>query len=252
MKQDYNPFSVGLIDLFASSMGMFMILTFISIPSITMTHREAPEETTEVDILAQLESAEDELEMLKAQLESMEGGSDVGDAMAELKSENDKLSKQVSTVKTIYQQDYSMNLPIMFDGNQWYIRPEVKDMVDMVGRELSINEADATIIGHTSGTPDSRRQCLNLDQHGEVNANSRITSIAPIGNSFKQCFQGIEWSLYLSKKRAESIRDYLLANYDINPSRITALGKGAEEHLKDVAADDSRNRRVEINYEVVK
>ncbi|WP_159816878.1 OmpA family protein [Colwellia sp. 20A7] len=251
MKSEYSIFSVALIDLFASAMMAFMILTFMLLPKISFTSTiEAPSDKVDIAGLKQTISSKDaQIEALAAQLAQAKAASS-SDSTNVLSQVNAQMKKQLSAVKSLYKEDYSMNLPLMFDGNQWYIRPENVDILNMMGRETAINGAKVTLIGHTSGEAKTKGQeCLNLDEHGDVKS-SRVKSIAPIGQVFKRCFRGKEWNYFLSERRANSIKEYLIAKYPIESERIQVFGFGSDEHLTGMAADDSRNRRVEIKYEV--
>jgi outer membrane protein OmpA-like peptidoglycan-associated protein len=251
VKSDYSIFSVALIDLFASAMMAFMMLTFLLLPKILFTSTvDAPNDKVDIAGLKQTISSQDaNIEALTAQLAKTKAAAQ-SDSSQSLSKENTQLKKQISNVQSLYKEDYSMNLPIIFDGNQWYIRPENNDILNMMGREISINNTKVTLIGHTSGNPEKRgRECYNLDEHGDVSA-ERMKDIAPIGKAFKRCFVGKEWNYALSKNRAESIKEYLINKYPIEPDRIEVFGVGSDEHIAGMSTDDSRNRRVEIQYEV--
>jgi outer membrane protein OmpA-like peptidoglycan-associated protein len=55
-----------------------------------------------------------------------------------------------------------------------------------------------------------------------------------------------DYNLVLSRSRAESVREYLVAAHQIEPDRLTPVGKGDSEQLnvRDIAAPE--NRRVTI------
>lgn len=60
-----------------------------------------------------------------------------------------------------------------------------------------------------------------------------------------------EYNLRLSQQRADSVRDWLVANFGIDPQRITTIGKADDEAFPDLGPDKSvdeqaPNRRVEI------
>jgi OOP family OmpA-OmpF porin len=57
----------------------------------------------------------------------------------------------------------------------------------------------------------------------------------------------------LSQRRAEAVRDYLIKNYNIEPSRIKAVGYGFERPIADnaTAAGRKMNRRIEAAIETV-
>jgi outer membrane protein OmpA-like peptidoglycan-associated protein len=55
-----------------------------------------------------------------------------------------------------------------------------------------------------------------------------------------------EKNLELSQKRAKSVREYLINNYSISPSRLIPVGKGSQEPLKGLSPRDPTNRRVQF------
>jgi outer membrane protein OmpA-like peptidoglycan-associated protein len=250
MEGKYSPFSVALIDLFASSAIAFMILMIIAMPYLFN------EDTANVGSLAQMQfDAANEVEMIQilelsaARIEKLEA--DLNEAMqgtSKIQSETPLSAK----IDQLYNQPFTMNLPLIFDGNQWYIRPENRSILDMMGRELSINLVEVEIVGHTATdvSQTNREECFHLDNFGDINTQSRVESIAPIGAAFKQCFIGGEWNYHLSEQRAKAVKNYLIKSFDIDPNRIRASGVGSDEHLPDMDSDDSRNRRVEIKYSV--
>jgi outer membrane protein OmpA-like peptidoglycan-associated protein len=243
VKQDYSPFSVALIDVFASALGIFMIFSAISLPFILNTDTSSNQDLSDsvdhemsANVSSESTNDNDALEKLQAEVTA-------------LNSENKRLSQKVSARETIYEKDFSMELPVLFDGNQWYLRPEAKPIIDMMGRELSMTEVKVTIVGHTSGEAvDKRRFCLPLDEYGDASSDERVVEYAPIGQSFKRCFVDKEWRKELSTQRANTIKDHLIKHHGIAPSRVNAYGVGSQEHAKGIAANDSRNRRVEVTY----
>ena len=241
MKQDYSPFSVALIDVFASALGVFMIFSVISLPYIFNTDKKVEEER-EVSVESSVTS----------NIISEDTTKDLLEIIKKLKEENseikNELEKRKGLSRKLYGHDFKMELPIIFDGNQWYIRPEAKSILDMMGRELAATDVNVKIVGHTSGTPRERRVCHNLDDKGHVDTKERSVEIAPIGQAFKQCFNDAEWRRFLSTNRADSIKNYLIENYSINPMRIESYGVGSDEPLERLGSDDSRNRRVEVIY----
>ena len=78
-------------------------------------------------------------------------------------------------------------------------------------------KANATIVGHTD----------NLGKRGD--------------------------NIALSKARANSIRKYLVDKFDIDPSRIKALGYGPDKPIASNKTSEGRqkNRRVVASFEVV-
>ena len=59
-----------------------------------------------------------------------------------------------------------------------------------------------------------------------------------------------EYNLSLSQRRAEAARQYLIQSFGLNPSRISALGKGKLDPVapNDSEAERSRNRRVDFDF----
>ena len=51
----------------------------------------------------------------------------------------------------------------------------------------------------------------------------------------------------LSEKRAKSVKNYLIDNYEIKLSRLNDIGKGESQLLPNIDSLDSKNRRVQIN-----
>lgn len=54
------------------------------------------------------------------------------------------------------------------------------------------------------------------------------------------------YNLDLSKRRAASVVDYLVANYNLPADRIVAIGKGESDPANPVDPEAAENRRVEI------
>jgi len=51
----------------------------------------------------------------------------------------------------------------------------------------------------------------------------------------------------LSERRASSVKNYLIKNYNIKPLKLKNIGKGESQLLPNLDALDSKNRRVQIN-----
>ena len=54
------------------------------------------------------------------------------------------------------------------------------------------------------------------------------------------------YNLFLSKKRAEAVKSFLVSNYQIDPVRLKIMGKGELEILPGKPSNSSINRRVEF------
>ncbi|MCF8086259.1 MAG: OmpA family protein [Desulfohalobiaceae bacterium] len=106
-----------------------------------------------------------------------------------------------------------MELNVLFATNKAEIRPGHSEDLDRVARILRENpEASILIEGHTD-------------------------NIGPE-----------EYNMRLSKQRAESVKDYLTQNYDVDPQRLDTKGYGESRPVadNDTAAGRRENRRVVI------
>ncbi|MBJ6802313.1 OmpA family protein [Geomonas propionica] len=104
---------------------------------------------------------------------------------------------------------------IKFDTNKSNIKPQYHDELKAVGAFLKeFPQAKGTIEGHT-------------DNVGDKATNMK-----------------------LSQRRAESVRDYLVKNFDVAPDRIKAVGYGPTKPVASnkTAAGKQQNRRIESNF----
>jgi outer membrane protein OmpA-like peptidoglycan-associated protein len=100
---------------------------------------------------------------------------------------------------------------ITFDLNSDRITPKGRGMLDKLGRVLSSEQlADVTYVieGHT-------------DASGSL-----------------------QYNMGLSKRRAESVKRYLLEDYDVEPARLRTEGKGPTDLLDKENPKSAVNRRV--------
>lgn len=54
------------------------------------------------------------------------------------------------------------------------------------------------------------------------------------------------YNLYLSEKRAQSVKEFFIRNYSLSPERVAAVGKGESEILDSTNPTSGVNRRVTI------
>jgi len=116
-------------------------------------------------------------------------------------------------VKQLMESGKAVTNDILFDVNSDVIKSQSYDVVNQFGDALKANPTlKIKITGHT-------------DSDGNASNN-----------------------MELSKKRAASVKKYLLANYSINDSRIETDGKGATQPVADnsTATGKAKNRRVEF------
>lgn len=107
----------------------------------------------------------------------------------------------------------SASMLITFHTNSADLTPEAKQSLDVVGRALNMNKLasyDFVIEGHA-------------DPRGSSDFNQR-----------------------LSQARAQTVRDYLVQNHEIDEDRLTAIGKGDQEPLDKEHPASPENRRVTI------
>ncbi|QWV92315.1 OmpA family protein [Geomonas oryzisoli] len=105
-------------------------------------------------------------------------------------------------------------LMINFDTDKWNVKPQYHAELKTVGDFLNeFPEAHGEISGHTDGT-------------ASVGYNQR-----------------------LSERRAQSVRDYIVKNFNIDPKRLTAKGYGKSRPVatNKTAVGRAKNRRIEAN-----
>lgn len=116
--------------------------------------------------------------------------------------------------------EYLIELPgdILFDFDKWTIREDAEETLSKVGEIICTFQYPVAIIGHTDS-------------------------------------KGTEaYNLELSKKRAEAVKQWLVSQAGIDPSRIETTGKGESEPIAPNTNPDGsdnpegrqKNRRVEI------
>ncbi len=107
----------------------------------------------------------------------------------------------------------SVALDIPFELNSDRLQPEASTQLDALAQALATAELATSrleIIGHT-------------DSSGAA-----------------------EYNLKLSEGRAESVRRYLIAKYQIGDDRLRPTGRGEEEPIPGTDPASAENRRVEI------
>ncbi len=116
-------------------------------------------------------------------------------------------------VKQLMDEGKAVTNDILFDVNSDVIKQQSYQIINQIGDALKANPSlKIKITGHT-------------DSDGSATAN-----------------------MELSKKRAASVKTYLLKNYSIADTRIQTDGKGASQPVADnsTAAGKAKNRRVEF------
>jgi len=116
---------------------------------------------------------------------------------------------------------------VLREGNDIIIR--------LVG--LTFPSAKATIEQQSFGLLTKVRDAINSFPE---------STISVLGNT--DSHGGDEQNLQLSKDRAEAVKQYLLANTNLNASRIEVIGYGESKPIasNETAAGRAANRRVEV------
>ncbi len=124
------------------------------------------------------------------------------------------LSFSPSETERTMEDSIALALPIQFDLNSAELRDEAKAFLDEVGRMLTMEQfrqGRLSIEGHTDATgPESYN----------------------------------EW---LSRKRAETVKNYLISRFAIDPRRLRVVGLGEKRPLPGKQPNDPLNRRVELH-----
>lgn len=105
-------------------------------------------------------------------------------------------------------------LMINFDTDKWNVKPQYHAELKTVGDFLKeFPEAHGEISGHTDGTA------------------------------------SVAYNQRLSERRAQSVRDYIVKNFNIDPKRLTAKGYGKSRPVatNKTAVGRAKNRRIETN-----
>jgi outer membrane protein OmpA-like peptidoglycan-associated protein len=123
-------------------------------------------------------------------------------------------SKKVSNqTQQVAIESNSIGLPIKFALNSSRILPESRPFVEEIGKMLNIAEFSQEkllIEGHT-------------DASGMRSYNQK-----------------------LSEKRSQAIKDYLVTNYQIDPERLSTLGRGEDRPIRGSNPYAGVNRRVQF------
>lgn len=85
-----------------------------------------------------------------------------------------------------------------------------------------------------------------LDTIGQALSDERLGAVKFIVEGHTDAKGRASYNLALSKRRADSAKRYLVANFDLDSKRLDALGKGFSELRYKDNPEDGRNRRVVI------
>lgn len=107
----------------------------------------------------------------------------------------------------------TIGLPIKFASNSSNIMDESLPFLNEVGKMMTMEKHN--------------RQKLLIEGHTDA-----------LGSD--------DYNFILSYKRAKSVRDYLVENFNVSPSRLKVNGKGESEPLNGTTPEDAVNRRVQF------
>jgi outer membrane protein OmpA-like peptidoglycan-associated protein len=124
--------------------------------------------------------------------------------------------------------------PVKLRGINYNPEMEAPKMAS-VNLEFELNSAELTentkktlsIVGKALNTEDLRELTFVLEGHADASG-------------------GAEYNLNLSQKRAESVKQYLVQQHNIDPETLTVVGKGSQELLDQENPTSAKNRRVRI------
>jgi outer membrane protein OmpA-like peptidoglycan-associated protein len=116
-------------------------------------------------------------------------------------------------VQTPQEQMPAVALNVGFEFNSAAISPSARDLLQQLGTALR-SQALAPYVFMVEGHTDSSG--------------------------------GMAYNMRLSERRAQSVKEYLVANFQIPNDRLVTVGKGPTSPLPQTPAADGKNRRVEI------
>jgi outer membrane protein OmpA-like peptidoglycan-associated protein len=90
-------------------------------------------------------------------------------------------------------------------------------------------------------TLDGRRE---LNEVAKCLMDPRLTTVSIVINGYTDGVGTIEYNVGLSERRAEAVRQYLITQHGIDPTRLTAKGYGKSQLLLPGDPTNGLNRRV--------
>jgi outer membrane protein OmpA-like peptidoglycan-associated protein len=92
-------------------------------------------------------------------------------------------------------------------------------------------------------TSDAR---ITLDQLGTALRDPRLGAFSFVIAGHTDAKGGVDFNQKLSERRAEAVRNYLIAQFSIAAERLTATGYGKSQLLDPDHPEDEVNRRVQV------
>lgn len=135
------------------------------------------------------------------------------DSTPETYNANEKKTRSITFGSAEKYKPVSIALPILFDYNSSALKTSSLTYLKQLGLMLNLEKMTNTnimLVGHTDST-------------------------------------GYEsYNLELSKRRSQAVKEFLVSNYQIDPTRIETTGKGESDTLQGKPGDSPVNRRVEF------
>lgn len=92
-------------------------------------------------------------------------------------------------------------------------------------------------------TPGARRR---LDAIGEALASPELATSKFVISGHTDITGSFDYNLRLSKRRADSVKLYLVSAHDVEPQRLKAVGRGPDELIDEADPKNPANRRVQL------
>ena len=155
--------------------------------------------------------------------------------------EQEKIKAEVIEIVKVIQKVHFVDFDIVFEGNHWALKQSAKRELDKLGAVLTSDvlvEGKFELVGHVLGKGGAETACID-SEHKYTKDSAQA----------KECFKSQnEWSTVLSDRRAKTVKEYLIKNYDISSERLKAYGVGHSQHKFKDDPDNAGNRRVEVKY----
>ena len=129
------------------------------------------------------------------------------------KKPNEPIEKKAELSSPQKSSDDAVGLPIEFAYNSSQISPTSTPFLAEIGKMLSL--------------PEFSTKRLIIEGHTDAKGSE-------------------DYNRYLSKMRAEAIKNYLADNYQIQPNRLIVTGLGESDPLPNFDPNDAVNRRVQF------
>jgi outer membrane protein OmpA-like peptidoglycan-associated protein len=87
---------------------------------------------------------------------------------------------------------------------------------------------------------------ITLDRLGYALIDDRLKAFSMMVEGHTDAKGGADYNQQLSERRADTVRQYLISQFGVDPSRLTARGFGKSRLLDAARPEDGVNRRVQV------